>query len=603
MRNEIVERVKAAFTLSDVIGRKVKLRKAGRNFSGLCPFHNEKSPSFSVSDERGYYKCFGCGANGDVFNFVMETEGLSFPEALEKLSQEAGIKLPEFRAESNETKARKEQNKSIYDVLHAACEYFQHNLNTASGSSVRDYLKKRGLNQQVIEKFAIGFAPSIPFNATSQFALGLLQSYSREMLIDAGLISIADNAGRVQVIDKFRNRLMFPIHDERGRVVGFGGRALSDSQKPKYLNSSEGEVFKKSELLYSYHIAREAALAGKPVILAEGYMDVVALYQYGFQASVAPMGTAITEQQLKKLWRLSSNPFVCLDSDGAGIKASYRLAELALTLLKSNFSLSFIFLNKGDDPDSFLKLHGAEAFQGMINNARPLAEVLWLRESGNFINKTPEVSAVAEKRLKELVKSIPDETIRHYYGEYFKSKIWELRKGDRGFNNRRAGEKYNQKPMPRSDQFSNPEGDSKKLLRVRLESLLITLLAEYPECMQHAEIEARLMSLELLVPDGTAIIDLAISRLEKSETDEPAGFDSANTQAIKKALGRIQKNAGDIKPYKQLSLDEKKSTIVGIINNLERMKLDEERAYLINKASENLDEQSWNRLLALKESS
>ena len=362
---EFLDEIRARVPLAGVVGRRVKLAKRGREHSGLCPFHNEKTPSFTVSEDKGFYHCFGCGAHGDALGFVMRMEGLSFPEAVERLAGEAGLRVPQA---SPEERAAARRRADLYDVVEAAAAWFEERLAGSEGAEARAYLESRGLRRETVTSFRLGYAPDR--RGMLRAALNA-RGLDNAQLAEAGLIKLPeapqdapDAASAGAPRDYFLNRIIFPITDRRGRAIAFGGRALGES-RAKYLNSPETPLFHKGRVLYNQARARQAAHDTGELIVCEGYMDVIALGQAGFPAAVAPLGTAITEQQIAVLWRLADEPVLCLDGDQAGRRAGFRAAERALGLLKPGRSLRFAALPEGEDPDSLVRGQGpGRAAQG-----------------------------------------------------------------------------------------------------------------------------------------------------------------------------------------------------------------------------------------------
>jgi DNA primase len=403
---EFLDRVRTMVPLADTVARQVRLTKRGREYTGLCPFHGEKTPSFTVSDEKGFFHCFGCGAHGDVIGFVMRAEGLSFPEAVEKLAHEAGLPLPQRGPEARE---RERRRAGLHEVVEAACQWFQEQLACREGRAARDYLARRGVGDEAVATFRLGFAPDRR-GALRQALNG--RGVTDDQLVAAGLIKQPEDGGPPR--DYFFNRLIFPITDRRGRVIAFGGRALGESPA-KYLNSPDTDLFHKGHVLYNLARARRAAHDGAEVIVCEGYMDVIGLWQAGFPAAVAPLGTAITVDQIQALWRLASEPVVCLDGDSAGRRAGVRLVERALPVLKPGASLRFAFLPSGEDPDSLVQAHGAPAFREVLDGARPLADMLWHSVVAGRKANTPERQAGLRKELTEAVRRIEDRAVQDAY--------------------------------------------------------------------------------------------------------------------------------------------------------------------------------------------
>lgn len=412
-----LDEIRARVPVSEVVRRRVALKKAGREWKGLSPFNPEKTPSFTVNDQKGFYHCFSSGKHGDQFRFLMETEGLSFPEAVERLAGMAGLPMPQV---SPEEERREERRKTLYEVMELAAKFFEESLQARTGARARGYLADRGLAPDTIARFRLGYAPAERF-ALKEY-LGA-KKIPVEDMIEAGLLIAGDD---IPVpFDRFRERVMFPIHDFKGRVVGFGGRALGDAE-PKYLNSPETPLFHKGWLLYNGAPARAAAQKGAPLVVVEGYMDAIAMVAAGFEATVAPLGTALTEDQLGLLWRMSPEPILCFDGDKAGTRAAFRAVDLALPLLAPGKSLRFATLPEGQDPDDLIKRSGREAMHEVLENARPLAEMLWLRETSGARLDTPERRAALEQRLGEMLRMIADETVRRYYRDDLQARLARL---------------------------------------------------------------------------------------------------------------------------------------------------------------------------------
>ena len=352
---EFLDRLRNHLPISEVIGKRVPIRRHGREFQALCPFHKEKSPSFTVNDEKGFFHCFGCAAHGDAIGFIMNFEGVTYPEAVERLAIEAGLPVPKMTREAEESERKRH---TLEDAVALAARWFAEQLATPAGTEARDYLRDRGLSAETIEQFGVGFAPNL--REALKAAL-IRQGLPEAMLVEAGLLSVPDSGAPY---DRFRGRLMFPIKNAQGKIVAFGGRILASAETnrtAKYLNSPETPLFKKGELLFAYDVAARLARDAGTIIVAEGYMDVIALHQAGFTHAVAPLGTAITEAQLRLLWRAASEPTLCLDGDAAGQRAMQRAAELALPLLKPGFGLKFAVLPAGEDPDSLIRKSGSAA--------------------------------------------------------------------------------------------------------------------------------------------------------------------------------------------------------------------------------------------------
>ncbi|NVK19296.1 MAG: DNA primase [Methylocystaceae bacterium] len=404
-------------SVSEIVGKRVKLIKKGREHSGLCPFHNEKSPSFTVNDDKGFYHCFGCGAHGSALDFVMNTEGLNFPEAVERLAIHAGMEVPQDTPEQRE---RSEKRNTLYDVMEQATLYYERALRMPEGKTGLSYVQQRGLSEDTIKRFRLGYAPNIQG--------GLKAALKREgidesLMIEAGLLIQPDDPNR-QPYERFRERVMFPITDRRGKVIAFGGRILGDG-KPKYLNSPDTPLFHKGTILYGLAQARETAHKKEEIIVTEGYMDVIALAQGGFPNAVAPLGTALTEEQILLLWRMSKHPTLCFDGDAAGQRAAARGAERALPHLKPGFGLKFVHLPEGEDPDSLIKAEGSAAMQTVLDEAIPLSELLWRIESKDKNFETAEDRALLEDQLKKHAFQIEDESVKKHFLAALKDRMWK----------------------------------------------------------------------------------------------------------------------------------------------------------------------------------
>ncbi len=418
-----LDELRARLSLSDIVGRKVSLkRRSGAEYAGLCPFHNEKSPSFTVNDKKGFYHCFGCGEHGDAVGFVMKTEGMSFPESVEKLAREVGLPVPRATPQERE---RAEQASTLQQVVEQAARWFQKQLRLPVGRQGLDYLRGRGLSDEAIDDFRLGFSPD-----SRDGVIGALKREGATMdkIVEAGLAIQPEDAGRA-AYDRFRGRVMFPINDRRGRVIAFGGRVIGPGE-PKYLNSPETPLFHKGANLYCLDRARVAVTKDQPVIVAEGYMDVIALHIAGFTGAVAPLGTALTEGQLGEVWKLADEPYLCFDGDNAGRRAAQRGADRALPLLKAGKSLRFLALPAGEDPDSLLRARGPAAIESVLKLARPLSDVIWDMETEGKPTDTPERRAALQRALQQRVDQIADPVVRDYYSSDMKARLNKMRQAD-----------------------------------------------------------------------------------------------------------------------------------------------------------------------------
>jgi DNA primase len=412
---QFLDELRARLPVSEVVGRRVKLRKAGREWKGLSPFNREKTPSFFVNDQKAMWFDFSSGKNGNIFDFLMLTEGVSFPEAVERLAQQAGVPLPVM---TREAQAQEERRKTLHDVCELAAKFFEATLASRAVARGRGYLLDRGINAATQLKFRLGYA------AGDQYALKEhlgAQKVPVETMIEAGLVVSGEDIA--VPYDRFRDRVIFPISDWRGRVIAFGGRALDKDVSAKYLNSPETPLFHKGATLYNIADARKAAHDGARLVAVEGYIDVIAMVSAGFEAAVAPLGTALTAEQLALMWRMADEPILCFDGDDAGRRAAYRAVDLALPLLKPGKSLKFAALPEGQDPDDLARSGGREAIEDVLGASRPLAHVLWERESEAGPFDTPERCAALEAKIAQITGTIVDETVRRYYRQDFTARL------------------------------------------------------------------------------------------------------------------------------------------------------------------------------------
>jgi DNA primase len=418
--DQFLDEIRQRLPISQVVGEHViwdkrKSQPGKGDFWACCPFHGEKSPSFHADDRRGHYHCFGCGVSGDHFRFLTEKAGMSFPEAVEKLAGMAGVPMP---ARDERQERREEARRSLYDVMDLATKYFEAALVHNIGARARGYLFERGVSAQSQTRFRIGFAPDSRNGLKEHLALN---GVSAQEMIDTGLVVHGDDIA--VPYDRFRNRVIFPIMDFRGRVIAFGGRALSADVPAKYLNSPETELFHKRMTLYNGQTARQAARDGKQVVVVEGYLDVVAAVSAGFEGTIAPLGTALTEDHLALLWQMSQSPILCFDGDSAGLRAAERAVDMVLPLLKPGQTVRIATLPEGLDPDDLIKQQGRDAFADVLGRARALSDMVWSMETGGVLPETPEARAALEARMRERANSIGDQSVRRHYMQAFDEKL------------------------------------------------------------------------------------------------------------------------------------------------------------------------------------
>ena len=437
--NSFLDEIRDRVPISDVIGKRVTWDRKKTNASrgdywACCPFHGEKSPSFHCEDRKGRYHCFGCGVSGDHFRFLTDLDGMAFPEAVQQIADLAGIAMPQPDAEAEK---RDRQRIGLQDVMEVATQFFQDQLQTANGAKARAYLRDRGLAGRTIETFRLGYAPESR-NALKEFLAG--KGVPKDQIEACGLV--VHGADIPVSYDRFRDRIMFPILSSREKVIAFGGRAMSPDAPAKYLNSNETELFHKGNVLYNFSRARKAMSgtgrdgkaaqsenAAGTIIAVEGYMDVIALHQAGIENAVAPLGTALTENQMALLWKLTPQPVLCFDGDGAGIRAANRAVDLALPHLKPGFSVRFAMLPDGKDPDDLVRNEGRAPFDKVMASARSLSEMVWLREAQAGSFDTPESRAQLEATLKQVVSVISDENVRRHYGQDVRDRLNQFFQG------------------------------------------------------------------------------------------------------------------------------------------------------------------------------
>lgn len=479
---------RARISIVDVVGAKVKLVRKGREYQACCPFHNEKTPSFTVNEAKGFYHCFGCGAHGDIIKFEMEANNLPFMDAVHKLADKAGLRVPQL---SHENREEIEKRASQYDIMEMAAKFFEKCLRLPEGIRAMDYLANRGFGDDTIAKFRLGYAP----NNNGLKALLASKGISEAEMQELGLIAVPEDKNR-RSHDFFRDRVIIPIMDKRGRVIAFGGRIMGDGQ-PKYLNSPETPVFNKRRVLYNLNYARDKAFEARNIIICEGYMDVIAMDKYGIEYAVAPLGTALTEDQIQEAWRVCPMPTLCFDGDSAGIRAAVRSVDRALPILKAGYSTRYAFLPDKMDPDEYLKAKGRDEFLKIIGDTVPLAELVWRKNIQSKDLSTPEQKALIEKNIMEEVGKIADEKVRGYYIQEMKNRIYE-EFGRGAWKDRRGGDSRRKAPAA-----------AKKPVQIRpkpsLDELVLKFVLAafvyYPELIP--EYEEKCRSLTLIISECT----------------------------------------------------------------------------------------------------
>lgn len=537
-----LEDIRGRVTISSVVGRKVTWDRRKSNpgkgdYWACCPFHGEKSPSFHVEDRKGRYHCFGCKASGDIFTFLVEKEGLSFPEAVERLAEEAGLPMPVM---SEAQQQREEQRASLYDVMELAAKFFEAELQSPRGSRARGYLADRQLSPAIQKEFRLGYAPDDRQALRSHLAD---KSITVEQMAEAGLVISGEDIP--VAYDRFRDRVMFPIRDPRGKVIAFGGRALSKDVPAKYLNSPETPLFHKGQVLYNLDKARAPSHEKGQIIAVEGYVDVIAMHRAGLPQAVAPLGTALTEDQLRLLWKQAAEPVLCFDGDQAGLKAAHRALDLALPLLEPGHSLRFALLPEGQDPDDLLKSEGVVALQAVIAAAQPMSDMLWHRALAQNDRSTPERRAQFERDLRSTLNILADDVVKkHYLAEFAERAraLFQPAGASRGPGRRQPPGQFSRggfKPGLRPWEIQQPPTAQLRLLAAqpnfragaeRRERLIVLTLVNHPNLLD--EFLDEFAGLEITVPELDALRSQIIDSIAMG-----SGLDGTDLRAHLSKLG------------------------------------------------------------------
>ncbi|MEZ5692200.1 MAG: DNA primase [Rickettsiales bacterium] len=502
----LIERIRSAFLVSEVIGRRMPVKKHGREYQGLCPFHNEKTPSFTINDDKRFFHCFGCGAHGDAIEFVRRFERVSYGEAVKNLAREAGIEILAMTAQDS---IKVKQEKNLYDVMEAACLWFERNLSGGNGIIARDYISGRGVKDETIHSFRIGYATE---NNSDLYNYLIKEGFSESLQKEAGLIIVPDNG---RIYDRFRGRIMFPIRNSSGKVIAFGGRLINNSNKklPKYLNSPETQLFKKGELLFNFDQAKKAAREHNTIVVMEGYMDVVMSVQAGVPYCVATLGTAVTDNHLRLLWQLVKEPIFCLDADNAGRRAMFRTADIALPLLKAGYSLRYASLPSGEDPDSYTRKYGKVGFEKTLFSAKRISQILWDSLSAKYDLTVAEEQAALDSDCQNIASRINDMTIRQYYLSYFRKQLWDRKKSNDSvaYKNKNLSvtrnnnvKKYRGKSTIEVDRSHHVEkfaGNNKEYLLESSVKKIMSVVAYYPDLLNRKEIEEFLSRIDAVSSD------------------------------------------------------------------------------------------------------
>ena len=585
---QFLDELRARISVSEVIAPKVRLTRRGRESLGLCPFHNEKTPSFTANDEKGFYHCFGCGAHGDIISFTMETEGLNFPEAVEKLAGMAGLPVPR---QSPEERERAKDRATLQQVMEQASAWFENQLMQSGGRQALDYLRGRGYSDDTIGQFRLGYAP----DGRGRLGQALeARNVTREQLIEAGLVKLPDGGGEPR--DYFFNRVIFPITDRRGRVIAFGGRILGDGQ-PKYLNSPETSLFHKGRVLYNWAQALEAARDAGTVVVVEGYTDVIALAQAGLPHTVAPLGTALTEEQMLALWRMVDEPILCFDGDNAGQRAAFRAAERALPLLQPGKSLRFVALPDGEDPDSLVRARGRAGFEELLAKARPLVDVVWALEAGAGKFATPEQRAALERRLNQHISQIADRGVQYHYQQQIRERLRSLFRRDTGRRGSARGPAgADGRHVPPAN--LRPRGDI-AALREQQERVLLSIIINHNELVHGMAEELAGISL------SNTELDSMLREILNVAVDQPE-LDSAGLQRHLINCGYQKPLAAVLsaKTYRQAlfaapdaSAEEAARALTDIVSTYRRQGLAVDRAAAKRELADEMTSENSERLL------
>ena len=584
-----LEELRARISVTQVVGRKVSwdLKKSNQSKGDMwapCPFHQEKNASFHVDDQKGFYYCFGCHAKGDAISFVKETENVNFIEAVEILAKEAGLQMPEQDPQAKEKSSYRDE---LFKIMDLSVRFYQRSLSSAKGARALEYINSRKLTSEIIDEFELGFAPN---SRTELFDYLSDKNIPEQHIIDTGMCLRPDDGGALY--DRFRDRIMYPIRDSRGRCIAFGGRAMSQNARAKYLNSPETKLFDKGRSLYNFSTARSALSTKSSLIVAEGYMDVIALSQASFKASVAPLGTAITKDQLALIWRISPSPVVALDGDRAGSNAAYRLIDLALPLIETGKTIKFALMPEGYDPDDLIKERGRDAMQNLVDEAISLADLLWRRETEGLSFDNPEARAALDKKLDQALSNIRDRQLKYHYQQHFKDLKWTafIKKSGKKFsgsqNNANAGKAVKGSFIANSDK--------KNFISLK-ETVILAILVKYPSLIEPNK--EKLTTMEWNSKDHVLLLDEIFNTGHLGSQDLMGNLQNKFGD---KALGKLFKqNHVNIIPCLGAKHDpqQAESILSDEISKLGIQRgLDAELEEVVNSSYEELDETAFWRL-------
>lgn len=510
----LLDEIKSKIEISDIVGKRVALQKRGKEFIGLSPFQNEKTPSFTVNNEKQFYHCFSTNKHGDVFTFLVDVEGLSFPQAVEQLAEYAGVEL---RALTKKEEQKIINRKKLLSIMEIAGKYFIQNLR--NDNRPISYLNERGIGKNIIDEYRIGYAKK-DFSSLNLYLSN--KGFSNEDILGAGLI-IESIKKRKTYYDRYRDRIIFPITNSHGKIVGFGGRVLNTEDKPKYMNSPETEIFHKGDILFNFSNIKSTTSKIDNLVIVEGYMDAISLCSFGFKNVVAPLGTAMTEKQINLAWNLTDSPIICFDGDKAGKKASERVMDLVISKLKPGKNIRFINLDDGLDPDDYVKKYGIKSFEELIKNSTQLNYQIWNNYLINSNISTPEGKADFERKLRDLLKVIKDKNIKKHYGIFFKNSLQKLFYSDNGFSI--PNNKKNTNAIDKLE-IKNSKVGSGQSIPAGLEALLISGVLIFPEI-----IEINIENLESLIIENKFLKQIRDKIIDSISLEE-----SFNLENIKRII-------------------------------------------------------------------
>ena len=584
-----LEELRARISVSQVVGRKVSwdMKKSNQSKGDMwapCPFHQEKTASFHVDDRKGFYYCFGCHAKGDAISFVKETENVNFIEAIEILAKEAGLQMPQQDPLAKEKSSYRDE---LFKIMELSVRFYQRSLSSAKGERAREYIKSRQLTSKIIDDFELGFATN---NRTDLFDYLSDKNIPEQHIIDTGMCLRPDDGGTVY--DRFRDRIMYPIRDSRGRCIAFGGRAMSKNARAKYLNSPETKLFDKGRSLYNFSTARAALNSQSSLIVAEGYMDVIALSQANFKASVAPLGTAITKDQLTLIWRISPEPVIALDGDRAGIGAAYRLVDVALPLIETGKTIKFALMPEGYDPDDLIKERGRDAMQNFVDQSISLADLLWRRETDGFSFNNPEARAELDKRLDVALSNIRDRQLKYHYQQHFKDLKWDAFTKKSGKKSSAIQDNTSARIAVKGSFIAN--SDKKNFISLK-EKVILAILVKYPNLIERNK--EKLMAMEWIYKDHVLIVDEILNNGHLGHEEILANLQNKFGDKLIEKL--LRQNHIQIIPCLGTKNDPEQAALVlsDEISKLEMQRgLDAELEEVVNSPAEELDETAFWRL-------